>query len=447
MKKRHIALAAVALIGVGAGSAAIIASPTVHEGAPGEMPELGRYGDIAVGTQEVTMTFADRVSFGKSGMVTGSVETADRALDIRLYYPAEAAGGEKPAAYTHTMTPPDMEPVTLNYEGRALADAPAKSGAGTYPLVIMSHGFNGWSTQFSNLAEHIASRGYVVASIDHADMQLEGLTDFLHSFAQVLASRSLDQRQVLAQILAQTGESASGPYALINPEQVAVIGYSMGGYGALATAGGDYDYESGTFAAVPSGAMAPMRAAAGEDAGIDAVIAFAPWGGQPDNRVWSAGTLSKITAPVLIVAGNQDDVSNYEDGIRWIFNSLSGADARMLVFREARHNIVGNAFDLPAGAPFRAIEFVNEPVWRQDRINGINQHFVTAFLDLHLKGETDKAAYLNVPTENANDSTWETSTGEQLNGKLAGDDETQHWRGFQRRWAVGLEMLHKPAGE
>ncbi|MCK0129456.1 dienelactone hydrolase family protein [Erythrobacter sp. F6033] len=446
MKKRHIALAALALIGVGAGSAVIIASPTVHKGAPGEMPELGRYGEFSVGTQEFTMELPDRVTFSKAAMVTGGIEPTERALKVRMYYPA-APNGQELVSYSHTMAPPDMEPVTLDYTGRAYEGAPVVADRTAYPLVIMSHGFNGWSTQFSNLAEHIASRGYVVASIDHADMQLEGLTDFLHSFAQVLASRSLDQRQVLAQILKRNATEDSGIFDAVNPEQVAVIGYSMGGYGALATAGGDYDYESGTFGAVPAEALDPVRAAGSQDAGIDAVIAFAPWGGQSDNRVWSADTLSKITVPVLIVAGNQDDVSNYEDGISWIFNSLSGADAHMLVFREARHNIVGNDFDLPEGAPFRAMEFVKEPVWRQDRINGINQHFVAAFLDLHLKGDADKAAYLNVPTSNANEGQWDVSTGEQLNGKMAGSNETEHWRGFQRRWALGLDMLQKPAGE
>nr|WP_298931293.1 dienelactone hydrolase family protein [uncultured Erythrobacter sp.] len=449
MKKRHIALAALAIIGVGGGTAAFVAAPTIHEGAPGETPELGRYGDYTVGTQELVFSMSDRITFEKLGMATGGTSSETRELQVRMYYPAQAesgAAGASPVTYTHTMDPPDMEPVTLEYAGIAYPDASAISGE-KYPLVIMSHGFNGWSTQASNLAEHIASRGYVVASIYHADMKLEGATDFLHSFAKVLASRSLDQRQILTQILERAGSDNSGAFAAIDTEQIGLIGYSMGGYGALATAGGDYDYDSGTYGVVPSDAMAPVRAAAGDDAGIDAVIAFAPWGGQSDNRVWSAETLGQIIAPVMIVAGNQDDVSNYEDGISWIFDSLGGTDRHMLVFREARHNIVGNAFEMPEGAPFRAIEFVNEPVWRQDRINSINQHFVAAFLDLHLKGNEEMAAYLDVPVKDANASTWDVSTGEQLNGKLAGEGEPDHWRGFQRRWAVGLEMHRKAAGE
>jgi len=446
MKKRRIALGILGLLALGAGTAAYVAAPTVHEGAPGEAPELGRYGDYIVGTQEMEFAFPDRVTFSKVDMATGGTEVETRELAVRIYYPAQEAGSEG-VRYSHTMDPPGMEPVTLDFSGRAYSDAAPLGDGQTFPLVVMSHGFNGWSTQFSNLAEHIASHGYVVASIDHADMKLEGATDFIHSFAKVLASRSLDQRQVLADILERSRAETTSAFTLIDPETVGLIGYSMGGYGALASAGGDYDYDSGTFTAVPSDAMAPVRAAASEPVPIDAVVAFAPWGGQPDNRVWSAETLAKVDVPVLLVSGNQDDVSNYAEGIRWIFDALTGADRHMLVYREARHNVVGNAFDLPEDTPFRAAEFVMEPVWRQGRINAINQHFVTAFLDMTLKGDAAKAAYLNVPSVDANDSVWPVSTGEQLNGKLAGEEESEHWRGFQRRWALGLEFYSKPAGE
>ena len=448
MKKRHIALAGLALVALGAGTAAYVASPTIHAGESGETPELGRFGEYQVGTQELLIGVPDRVNFTKLGMATGQLSDEEEmaALQVRVYYPAEVAAGAEPITYTHTMNPPAMDPVPLEFEGRAIADA-APVSEGKFPLVLMSHGFNGWSTQFSNLAEHIASRGYVVASIDHADMALDRVTDFVLSFSRVLANRTIDQRQVLDNLVGNALPDADGFYALIDPEQVGIIGYSMGGYGALATAGADYDYESNSFDTVPEAATEITSSIASEDAGIDAVIAFAPWGGQPDNRVWSAESLAKITAPVLLVSGSEDDVSNHAEGVSWIFGSLTGTQRHMLTFREARHNIVGNAFVLPADAPFRVAEFLSEPVWRQDRINGINQHFVAAFLDLHLKGDADKASYLNVPVPNANDSAWDVSFGEQLNGEFAGSDEPEHWRGFQRRWAAGLTMERKAAGE
>ena len=119
----------------------------------------------------------------------------------------------------------------------------------------------------------------------------------------------------------------------------------------------------------------------------------------------------------------------------------------MLVYREARHNIVGNDFDLADDAPFMAAEFLKEPVWRSDRLNTINQHFVTAFLDLTLKGDEAKRAYLDLPTVNSDQGEWPTSFAEQLNGTVAGPAQDKYWRGFQRRWATGLEMYRAEAGQ
>ncbi|WP_394730050.1 alpha/beta hydrolase family protein [Altererythrobacter sp. GH1-8] len=439
MKKRNIALGILALATAGLGTAAYMAIPQVHDGAVGEAPELGRFGVYTVGTAEQDFTFEGRVTFTKLGMATGAVEREDRTVKVRLWYPADGANGARPVTYVHTMRPSDMEPFTLQFDGRAFSDVAPVSGE-QFPLVIISHGFNGWNTQLSNLGEHIASHGYIVASIDHGDMPIEDVSDFVHSFSKVLVDRSLDQRQVLGALLADAA-AGRGPIAkLIDPERVGLIGYSMGGYGAIATAGADYDYASDTFDTVPTAALDALRAASKEPAPLDAVIAFAPWGGQPDNRVWSAEKLGRLSIPAMIVSGSEDDVSNHAEGVHWVFEQLQGTTRHLLTYREARHNIVGNAFAIAEDAPFRIAEFLNEPVWRQDRINAINQHFVTAFLDLHLKGDAAKAAYLSVPVSNANDSRWQAQFGEQLNGKLAGDGEPEHWRGFQRRWAVGLNF-------
>ncbi|MFN5781686.1 MAG: hypothetical protein ACK442_01330, partial [Novosphingobium sp.] len=74
--------------------------------------------------------------------------------------------------------------------------------------------------------------------------------------------------------------------------------------------------------------------------------------------------------------------------------------------REAAHNIAGNPVAVPPGADFPAIEFLTDPVWRKDRIDAINAHFISAFFDLHLKGDGSKRRYLNVPTPFANQGQW-----------------------------------------
>ena len=418
-------------------------TPTVHEARTGESPELGRTGHYRLGTAVAQISLGERGRISGTSAVTGNLDPAPRTLSVRYWYPADPSARGQPERYDHAMQVPGQPPFQVASQGIAIADAAPVSGK-TFPLVIMSHGYGGWNTQFSNLAEHIASQGYVVASIDHADIKADGVSSFLISFANVLVDRTLDQHQVLAQISAAVLQGKAPYLKLVDLQNIALIGYSMGGYGALHTAGASYRYDTGPLANLPKAAQESLRRTEAQPAPIKSLIVFSPWGGQPDSRAWNGENLADIKVPALVVVGDQDDVVNYKDGVSWLFKNMAAADRHMLVYREARHNIVGNEFDLDENAPFMAAEFLNEPVWRSDRLNAINQHFVAAFLDLTLKGDAEKRAYLEVPTVDSNSAEWPTSFGEQLNGVMAGPKQDKYWRGFQRRWATGLEM-HRAA--
>ena len=125
--------------------------------------------------------------------------------------------------------------------------------------------------------------------------------------------------------------------------------------------------------------------------------------------------------------GDQDDVSGYEKGVRKAFEGAVTSERRMLVYENARHNVGGNPPPPEAMGSFTARAFFDEPVWRKNRIAAINQHFITAFLDLYLKGDDTRRAYLDVPVKSTEGSTV--------------------WKGFQRRWALGLQMYRCAAGE
>jgi hypothetical protein len=125
----------------------------------------------------------------------------------------------------------------------------------------------------------------------------------------------------------------------------------------------------------------------------------------------------------MVIAGDQDDISGYAEGISRIFDQATGSERHLLLYRNARHNVGGNPVPDEARSSFRFREMFEEPVWRGDRINAINQHFITAFLNRHLKGDATAAPYLDPPAE----------------GSAA-------WPGFQPRWALGFE-LHRRAAE
>lgn len=452
MKKRYIAGGVAALFIIGGAVTAYTLAPTVHAGAATELPELGRPGDYPIATQTVMMDLGERPVISATSAVTGGGARAPRELTVRLWYPTTETSGTA-AAYQQDISRSGKGPLLVTFEGSAIESAIAKTDE-RFPLVVMSHGYGGWAEHFSFLGEHIASHGYVVASINHADARPDGAISFLISFGNVLQNRALDQHQVITQLLS-AAESATdsadrGYAAAIDPARVGLIGYSMGGYGAFRTAGAPYDYSGEGLTNLPEDSRTAMLAGSSKPVGLRAMVALAPWGGAPRNRSWTTEGLQKLTTPTLIIAGNQDDVVDFDQGIRWLFDNITQSQRHLLVYREARHNIAGNAItdpDFPANQDFATAEYIREPVWRTERINAINQHFVTAFLDLYLKDEADKAAYLAPPSQDSNDSHWDLSLGEQLNGKLAGSDEASHWRGFQHRWAVGMELHSRASGE
>lgn len=445
MKAKRLLLGLAAILLIGGTVAAYSLTPTVHQGHPGEAPELGRTGSYRIGTASAPMVLPHRGQMTAMSAVTGQVPVADRTVTLRYWYPADAAAQGSAVHYDHVMQLPGHPPFAVSSKGMAVADARPLAGQ-KFPLVVMSHGYGGWNIQFSNLAEHIASRGYVVASIEHSDQMADSIPSFLVSFGNVMIDRSIDQRQVLAQLISDV-QAHKAPYLdLVDTNSIGLIGYSMGGYGAIGTAGAPYDFAAGPLAKMPKASQDSLRQAGGQPAPIKALVLFSPWGGQPDSRAWTAASLAEIKVPVMMLAGNQDDVVNFKDGVSWLFDHLSGTERFLLVYREARHNIVGNDFELDQDAPFMAAEFLKEPVWRSDRLNAINQHFVTAFLDLTLKSETDKRAYLELPTVDSDQGEWPTSLGEQLNGTTAGPEQGKYWRGFQRRWATGLELHHAVKG-
>lgn len=422
---------------------------------PADAPELARLGPYAVGTTVSQVVLPPRGQLSVASFATGKLDVGERHLRLRVWYPAGDVGEQTPIRYEHNMKQPSEAPdLPFVTPGIAYTDAPL-SQEGRFPLILMSHGFAGWGTSMSNLGENLASKGYVVASIDHDDLQqkdVEGMTPQI-IFGIAVLNRASDQREVLTWLLARARQPEGGYAGLIDPERVGVLGYSMGGYGALATAGASYDPDSSIMKLLPADAQELLQNNQPDvAASIKAVVAIAPWGGQPATRAWTAQSLGDIGAPVLLVAGDHDDIVDYDTGVRWIFDNLANTSRRLLVYLNARHNVANNpmpdAILAQIGNNFTSVEYFAEPVWRTERINTINQHFITAFLDSQLKGDLEKNAYLDVPTQASNDGKWPISLfgPKPEGGAVASDKQPDYWRGFQRRWALGLELHCRAPG-
>jgi predicted dienelactone hydrolase len=402
-------------------------------------PELAAFGNHSVGVRTLRAVDRDRADVlnTKEG---GPVVRYDRPFTIEVWYPATLAPGQADRGdYAGVLTRDPAVIVTLH--GRAVRDAHPRPVEGGYPFVIVSHGYPGGRYLLSHLGENLASKGYVVASIDHKDSTY----DDQKAFASTLYNRPLDQLFVLDE-MERLGRKASGSFleGLVDASRSAIVGYSMGGYGALNTIGAGFSQTLETRPQAPPNRMLAERGARNPayaktlDPRLKAAIAIAPWGMQ--EGVWDAEGLTGIRIPVLFVAGSADDVSGYEKGTRAAFLGASNADRYLLTFLGANHN-AGAPIPAPAetyvARPGQAEGFLHyaDPVWDTVRMNNILNHFATAFLGRLLKGESDKQAYLDL-VPNGRDAVFALDR----DGKPL--PTHTYWKGFKRRTAPGLVFEH-----
>jgi dienelactone hydrolase len=95
-----------------------------------------------------------------------------RELMIQLWYPAEAVDGYPRAPYVTAATARAYEKLmglpALNFPITAAhAGAPVHRRPGGWPVVLYSHGLGGERWESTCLVEDLASRGYIVVTIDH----------------------------------------------------------------------------------------------------------------------------------------------------------------------------------------------------------------------------------------------------------------------------------------
>jgi len=403
-----------------------------------DAPELAPYGKLNVGVKTLNLVNPgqqDIVKF-KAGQ---PMPTYDRPLTVEVWYPAKLAAGQAPAGQYKVLPRDGKTEVTLT--GRAVRDAQPDASTGPYPLLIISHGYPGNRFLMSHLGENLASKGYVVASIDHTDSTYDNQT----AFGSTLLNRPLDQLFVLNEMARLGASDPAGTLkGMVNADNTGLIGYSMGGYGVVNTIGGGFTAASVGFSwGTPNGALAVRQAgnpahAASMDPRVKAAVAFAPWGWNAG--FWDAAGLAGIKTPVFFVAGSVDSTSGYAPGVRNIYEASVNAPRYLLTYQNANHN---------AGAPMPApkemqtlkcgdgswtcSEHYTDAVWDNVRMNNIAQHFVTAFLAKHLKSDTGMDSYLNL-VENSQDGKWSS----EANGTQKSDHT--YWKGFRNNTAAGLKL-------
>ncbi|MFF5208251.1 alpha/beta hydrolase family protein [Streptosporangium sp. NPDC000396] len=291
-----------------------------------------------------------------------------RELMVSVWYPARRAVGE-PAPYVTPQesesiirgvpqlkdVPPDTLAKTKTY---ARVDAPALRRKGGWPLVVLSPGMTLPRATMTSLAEEFASRGYLVAGIEHTYESVattfpDGRTVTFEAGkggqtpelgAKVARVRAADTTFVLDQL-----EKSKRWNRLIDETRIAMVGHSVGGQSA----------------AHLLAAIQRIKAAVNLDGSYNPRTPAKP-----------------VEKPFMMIGNPRQEPNTGGEKSSWdlFWPHVTGDWRRWLTVTGAEHmSFIDYAVLQPQlGLPKYPID--------GERSIKITRAYVTAFLDLHLKG-------------------------------------------------------------
>jgi pimeloyl-ACP methyl ester carboxylesterase len=165
-----------------------------------------------------------------------------RQLVVQVWFPVAAS--VKPTApyvakleaYRHVWEPKDIEVASRVQTHAYLDENPLINGH--FPVVLFSHGWQGTRTEYTSIAEDLASHGFAVFGIDHPYMGRIALSngqvtapteDQFDSQAELRNYYGQDVKFVIAQIVKLNAGDPDGTFiGRLQVSRIGVIGHSSG---------------------------------------------------------------------------------------------------------------------------------------------------------------------------------------------------------------------------
>ncbi|MGW0433051.1 alpha/beta hydrolase family protein [Micromonospora sp. NPDC003197] len=298
---------------------AAVAAPTATPAATSALSLPAPTGRYPVGTTSLHLVDSGRPDPWQPG--------ATRELMVSLWYPVITDRGE-PAPYTTAAVSarivaaeglPLPSEILTTVRTNARRDVPVRPTVGGWPLVVLSPGFSLSRESLTGLAEELASRGYVVAGVDHpyeargVEFPDGRVAECLAcdawgtgTAAKVIEGRAVDVSFLLDRL---TGPTPAWPGAwTIDRTRIGMIGHSIGGASAAQVVRTDRRVAAGAnldgtlFVPVPAGALTKPFMLVGAQRPADASW-LRDWPGLAGWKRWltvtGTGHMSFTDRPVL----------------------------------------------------------------------------------------------------------------------------------------------------
>jgi predicted dienelactone hydrolase len=220
-----------------------------------------------------------------------------RTIEIDIWYPSEAPAGENPV-YELLFTDDDV------FVDAPVARSPFAAG---FPVLVHSHGYQGFPGNSSDLMHHFASHGFIAIAPGHTENTLHDTMEPIPT--RQYYERALDIRAAL-DVLA--GLPAGDPLAgRADMERVAMSGHSFGVFTCWVSAGAAFDMQRLSDACLGGELLS-------EDCDEDELAHFAddlseprikvsiPMAGGPEEKFFGTSGYDAIDVPVLLMTGSAD---------------------------------------------------------------------------------------------------------------------------------------------
>ncbi|MEY3013405.1 MAG: hypothetical protein RIT45_2140 [Pseudomonadota bacterium] len=263
-------------------------------------PSLGRSwmsaGPFRVGHRIVSISF-------DAGGTLGA-----RTIPVHLWYPTDATTGDSPQPYGG---------IVVDHQALENVEAAAPEDGAAWPVMLYTHGHQGFAGSSAFVAWYFASHGWLVAAPEHVGNLLSDA--ILPRPTWMYHARPSDLRETLDRV-ATLGAADGFGAGKADTSRVALVGHSFGAHDCWALAGASFDA-----AAIAEDCKAAGGHIAKDDCDAKDLEIFAK--GLRDERVVAsivmAGKIHRglmgekghesTAVPVLTITGTQDDIGMAAD--------------------------------------------------------------------------------------------------------------------------------------
>jgi predicted dienelactone hydrolase len=276
------------------------------------------------------------------------------------------------------------------------------SASSSIPIIVISHGVAEDRTTYAYLAEHLASHGFAVATVEHIGGDANRFRKYFSGLAPAPQATELLQRpRDVTFFLDELQRRAQLDPSLrqIDVQQTGLVGHSLGGYTVLALAGAEIDFDRVNLLCNPNRSLnvsvvlqcrakeLPPKRYAFQDPRVKAIFAISPL----DSTIFGQRGMSQIRVPVFMMGGSDDIITPAVPEQIYPFTWLRSSDKYLAILDKGTHFSTQNVAKSDSIFPVSDDFIGPEP----EKARMFTKALSSAFFQTHLANRSEFKTYLS----------------------------------------------------